>query len=32
MLAKVTDVPKKTRVVVYHGEDSTLYNGVVDLL
>lgn len=31
-LAKVTDAPKKTRVVVYQGEDVKHYNGVVDLL
>lgn len=31
-LSKVTDIPKKTRVVVYQGEDAEQYNHVVNLL
>lgn len=31
-LARVTDAPKKTRVIVYQGEDVKQYNDIVDLL
>lgn len=31
-LAKVTDVPKKTRVVIYQGDDAKHYKSVVELL
>lgn len=29
---RVTDAPKKTRVIVYQGEDVKQYNDIVDLL